>query len=58
MVIDCPRCHGTLLRAGLEIFCLACGWDGWPRPEAVALREQLLDRPERRLARQGGRARE
>ena len=23
--------------------CIACGWNGWPRPEAVALRDQLLE---------------
>jgi hypothetical protein len=54
---DCPRCRGTLIKSGDDVSCLACGWDGYPRPEAIALRMELMERPDRRREpRRAGRA--
>ncbi len=48
----CPRCNsGTLIKFGDGVSCLACGFEGWPNPQALALREQLREQPGRRLPR-------
>lgn len=48
----CPRCNGAIIKSeDADGSCLACGWDGWPTPEAVSLRDRLREEPDGRFRR-------
>jgi hypothetical protein len=47
----CPRCNGVIVQDGDGGCCLPCGWNGWPTPEAVSLRDQMRDEADKRRVR-------